>query len=449
MTTTAPSFALHDKFKFLPYVFAKLFIRSIVESARTTVPYYDTVGVASMDAPAPNLDTSATLIGIASDVRVTDTEAFQDLLIDIARDAAFVNRAANNDRPRRLVLAPAIPAGIAFPVAPAVPAVLEDKAEFNFRFKSWEDGTAAINHLRTAVIVALPDIMRNRILASPDVHRTTADIITAIRAEYIAILPSHEADKMMAMLKAKVHDEVPVGEAFQEFEDVYKMLPDHLKGTLGGHFRLKVFLAKWPQSYQDRVQQQLKIFYPTDADRGWTADLIKDVMDQIRGAREEAMASFKSTLGVSMAQSRAHSAETTDGEPQPAPDGDTASAAAVNCNSEDFTAGRQEGRQQALSLQFCFHHGYGTHGSLACTVMHSNYGTYTEENPHRAKYLCNTPGQNVDGVSSSTNKGGGGGGGGRGGGRGGGGRGHGRDNRRYRGGGGRQGPGNTAGAQHA
>ena len=76
MTTTTMSFALHDKFKVLPYVFAKLFIRSIVEPARTTVPYYDTVGVASMEAPAPNIDTSETLIGIASDVRVTDTEAF-------------------------------------------------------------------------------------------------------------------------------------------------------------------------------------------------------------------------------------------------------------------------------------------------------------------------------------------------------------------------------------
>ena len=200
-------------------------------------------------------------------------------------------------------------------------------------------------------------------MASPDVHRTTADIITAIRAEYIAILPSHEAEKMLAMLKAKVHDDVPVGEAFQEFEDVYKMLPDHLKGTLGGHFRLKVFLAKWPQSYQDRVNQQLNIFYPTDAERAWTGDLIRDV---------------------------------TDGEPPPAPADDTASAAAVNRNSEDFTAGKQEGRQSALHLQFCFHHGYGTHSSLACTVMHSNYGTYTEDNPHRAKYLCNMPGQNVD-----------------------------------------------------
>ena len=448
MTTTTQSYALHDKFKVLPYVFAKLFIRSIAESARTTVPYYDTVGVASMDAPAPNIDTSETLIGIASDARVTDTEAFQDLINAVGRDAAFTNRAANNDRPRRLVLAPAIPAVIGPPGAAAVPAVLEDKAEFNFRFKSWEDGTAAINHLRTAVIAALPDVMRNRILASPDVHRTTADIITAIRAEYIAILPSHEAEKMMAMLKSKVHDDVPVGEAFQEFEDVYNLLPDHLQGTLGGHFRLKVFLAKWPQSYQDRVNQQLKIFYPTDANRAWTGDLIRDVMDQIRGAREEAMASFKSTLGMSMAQSRAHSAETTDGEQPPTPDGDTTSAAAVNRNSEDFTAGRQEGRQSALRLQFCFHHGFGTHSSLACTVMHSNYGTYTEDNPHRAKYLCNTPGQNVDGVTSSTNKGGGNGGG-RGGGRGGGGRGHGRDNRRYRGGGGRQGPGNTAGAQHA
>ena len=446
---TTPTFALHDKFKFLPYVFAKAFIRSIVESARTTFPYYDTVGAASMAAPAPNTDTSATLVGIASDIRVTDLPAFQDLMNDIRRDPAFCLRAADNERPSRRVLVPAIPPVYGFPGVAAAPAVMEDKTEFNFRFKSWEDGTAAINALRTAVIAALPDALRARIMASPDVHRTTADIITAIRSEYIAILPTHEANKMVLMLKAKVPDDVPVGEAFQEFEDVYRLLPAHIKGTLGGHYRLETFLAKWPPAYQERARRHLDMFYATDKDRAWEGDIIDDMKEQIRGAREQAMSTFKNTLGVSMAQSKAYSAETADGDQPPTPDGDTATAAAVNRNSEDFAAGKKEGHQKALQTVFCFHHGYGTHTSLACTVMHANYGTYTEDNPHRAKYLCNTPGQNVDGVTSSTNKGGGGGGGGRGGGRGGGGRGHGRDNRRYRGGGGRQGPGNTAGAQHA
>ena len=121
-STTTYTFALHEQFKLLPYVFARAFIASVSQAARTTVPYFDTVGVDSMMAPIPNTDDSATLIGIASDSRVTDDAAFTALMEYVNRDAAFQMRAVDSARiPTRLVIVPGQPA--ANPPVPAVIAV--------------------------------------------------------------------------------------------------------------------------------------------------------------------------------------------------------------------------------------------------------------------------------------------------------------------------------------
>lgn len=363
MNNSTTEFFLNQHFAAAPYRHAPQWVASVHQGALKTNPQYDMAG---MDAIAAGGHTAATLLGL-----------FASNLVATAAQRERYYDAGNRQPAFRLDIIDEITEP-----TPANAVVAESKAHER-KVQTWVRGQQQLIELRAAIIASLPPTMRDHIMNNPVPRLEIVDILAMVQREYIDTRPSTVTADLIKDLESPLTPDTPVDASFQHFDGVMAQFQDVDRPQ--AYHTVNHYLRKLDGAELTNVLAALRISHATDASRHWNDDIKRIIREQILGTREHP----NPTVGHALAHHA--SAETTN----PAPVATAAAAAATTRAPQPAATARP--------THYCFAHGRCSHTSFECTKMHTDYGdVFDNTNPHRAKFLCTTPGQNVDGVISSS-----------------------------------------------